>query len=99
MAGKHSSETVFVAHFESFKFSQMQFGLKNGPAAFQRVMDDILALVESQRAIVHPNKIIIILKTQEQHLKHIVKLLRLLRGAAMTIKLKEYCFCKKEKLD
>ena len=36
------SKTAFVTQFDKFQFRVMPFGLKNAPAMFQRLMDNIL---------------------------------------------------------
>lgn len=72
----------------------MSFGLNNAPATFQRAMDVILASVEWQFAIVYIDDIIILSRLPEQHLEHTEEVLRLMKKAGMTIKLKKcHFFC------
>ncbi len=42
MDPEHSNKTAFVCPYGKFKFTKMPFGLCNGPAVFQKLMETVL---------------------------------------------------------
>lgn len=82
--------TAFVTYHGLFKYSWIPFRFRKAHATFQQAKDDIIALVKRQHALVYIPDIIIFPKAPEQHLQHIEDVLRLLRNADVTIKLKKY---------
>ena len=70
----------------------MPFGLTNAPATFQRFMNDVLKSVIKKFALVYLDDVIIYSKTLEQHIKHIEKVLDLLRKAGLKIKISQCTF-------
>jgi hypothetical protein len=70
----------------------MPFGLTNAPATFQRFMNDVLKSVIKKFALVYLDDVIIYSKTLEQHIKHIEKVLDLLRKAGLKIKISKFTF-------
>lgn len=60
--------------------------MKNAPATIQHAMDVILASVKWNHATSHIHDIIIFSNTEEEHLKLIEKVPRLLKDAEMTTK-------------
>ena len=63
--------TGFSCPFGFFKFTRMPFGLKNAPAIYQRMMDQILGDYKGDFADVLLDDILIYSDTYEEHLKHI----------------------------
>lgn len=82
---------AFVIHNGFIKFTRMPFGLMNAPATFQRAMDVILVTVKWHFTIVYINGIIFF-KTPKQNLEHLGEVMRLLKNAGVTIKLKQCIF-------
>ena len=61
-----------------FQWNVLPFGPKNGPAHFQRVMNDTLRRVIGKCALVYIDDIIIFSDTFEDHIKHINEVLECL---------------------
>lgn len=70
----------------------MLFGSKNPPATFRRVMKVIFSMVKRQYALVYFVDIVIFVKELESHIENTRLVLRLLRGAGDTSKLKKCAF-------
>ena len=51
----------------------MPFGLCNGPATFQRLMDLLLVGIQWNSCLVYLDDIIVLGKTFEDHLKHLAQ--------------------------
>jgi hypothetical protein len=71
----------------------MPFGFKNAPAKFQRVMD--AELQESgclTFAFAYIDDLLIASDTREEHVEHVDKLLRMLRGCNLMIHLDKSVF-------
>lgn len=92
MDDKDVDKTEFVTQHGLIRYTRMPFELKNVPATFQRAMDVIQASVKWQFGIVYIDDIIIISKLPQQYLKHTEKILRPLKKAGMTLKLKKCHF-------
>jgi hypothetical protein len=56
----------------------MPFGLKNAPATFMRMMDDILQPFTNNFVVVYLDDILIYNKTWAKHLQHIQQVLHTL---------------------
>ena len=54
-----------------FEWLAKPFGLKNAPATFMRMMDDILRPFTNAFVVVHLDDILIYNKTWAEHLQHI----------------------------
>jgi hypothetical protein len=61
-----------------FKWLVMPFGLKNSPAIFMRMMDDILRPFTNTFVVVYLDDILIYSKTWDKHLQHIQQVLHTL---------------------
>lgn len=71
----------------------MLFGSKNAPATFQRSMDISLEPVKWQHALVYSDKVVIFLKTLEEHVNHVKSVEQLTDKEKMTLNLKKhFCF-------
>lgn len=67
----------------------MPFGLSSKPATFHRALDTIQSEVSCRACPIYIAEAVIILKDNRQQVKNIGKMLKLLRQAAMTLKLSE----------
>lgn len=70
----------------------MLFAIQNTPDTFQRTMNVILSSVKWQYALVHIYNIVIFIKTPEQYIDYLRKILLLLHSAGATFKLKKCNF-------
>ena len=64
-------KTAFKAKEGLFKWLVVPFGLKNAPATFMRLMDDILHPFTNSFLVVYLDDIMIFSQTWEEHLHHI----------------------------
>ena len=78
-------KTAFRTHRGLFQFRRMPFGLRNGPSIFQRVMQGILALYLWIFCLVYIDDIMIYLKSYEEHITHLDKVLTAIEKAGITL--------------
>ena len=64
-------KTAFICHRGLFEFVRMPFGLANGPAHFQRVMDIVFRDLLGVCVMVYIDDIVIYSKNMNEHLKHL----------------------------
>lgn len=83
---------MFPSRYNLFRVICKPFGLRNAPAAFQRTMAVIITSVRWQYALVYLNDIVILSKAPQEHIVHVRKVLKLLRIAEVTLRLKECRF-------
>ena len=76
-------KTAFCTPWGKFEFTVMPFGLRNGPAMFQRLMDRLLHK-DLDFARVYIDDIVVFSSTWEEHCKHIDLVLKRLRTAGLT---------------
>ncbi|CAF1453980.1 unnamed protein product, partial [Didymodactylos carnosus] len=74
-------KTAFRSHLGLKQYKRMPFGLKNGSAIFQRVMDKILKQYNWKLALVYVDDLIVSSVTFEEHLDYCDKILKLLIDA------------------
>ncbi|MCI0614350.1 reverse transcriptase family protein, partial [bacterium] len=68
MADNSKEKTAFISRWGLFEWNVMPFGLKNAPAAFQRVMDVVLAGINWITALVYIDDIVVMSCTFDEHL-------------------------------
>ena len=78
-------KTAFVNHRGLFQYKVMPFGLKNAPAAFQRLMDTVLGKDRWKFCLCYVDDLIIYSETFEEHLQHIQAVLSALEKAGLKI--------------
>src|SRR5206468_11987674 len=79
-------KTSFVTRSGLYQFKVMPFGVTNGPATFQRLMDLTMAGLNYQICLVYLDDIILMSRTVEEHLERLVLILDRLRGAGLKLK-------------
>jgi len=82
VAPEDIKKTSFVCHKGQFEFTRMPFGVKNAPAIFQTIMQNIFA--EQTNCIPYMDDLVIFSNTWEEHLVHIQHTLQLLEDAGLS---------------
>ena len=77
-------KTAFCSPWGKFEFCVMPFGLRNGPAMFQRLMDN-----DKDVSQVYIDDIAVFNQTWEDHCKHIAQDLERLKQAGLTANIKK----------
>ncbi len=80
-------KTAFLTTTGKYEYNTLPFGLKNGPAIFQRLMDR-----QIPEASAYIDDILVTSDTWQEHLVHLKKTLSALRDAGLTSKLKKCVF-------
>ncbi len=91
MEENSSHLTTFVCPFGKFRYLRMPFGLKNAPAIFQTVIEDVLKPV-SYYFKNYVDDVVIYSKCWSDHLVHLRSVIECLGAAGLTIKLRKCCF-------
>jgi hypothetical protein len=60
-------KTAFIVENGHYKYARMPFGLKNAPATFQRVMDNVLKELHGKVCFLHMDHIIIFSTSPQEH--------------------------------
>lgn len=89
-------KTAFTVEHGHYEFTRMPFGLKNAPATFQRVMDEVLKDLQNKVCLVYMDDIIIYSTSLDEHMINLKKVLDALRGANLKIQLDKSEFLQKE---
>jgi len=76
-------KTAFVCHKGKYEFTRMPFGVKNAPAVFQQLMNDVLR-GEEKFASPYMDDIVVFSDSWEDHICHIKKVLGKLEQAGLT---------------
>ncbi|MCP4507272.1 MAG: DDE-type integrase/transposase/recombinase [Fuerstiella sp.] len=88
-----SKYTNFVTPFGNFRWNVMTFGFMNAPLAFQAAMDTIFG--ELDYVLVYLDDIFVMSNSEEEHLRHIRDVLKLLRKNGVKLKLSKCHFYKR----
>jgi len=83
-------KTAFLTTTGKYEYNTLPFGLKNGPAIFQRLMDRVLRRIPEASAYI--DDILVTSDTWKEHLEHLEKTFTALRDAGLTTKLKKCVF-------
>lgn len=96
LAKKDIHKTAFSVEGGHYEFLRMPFGLKNAPATFQRVMDNILREHVGVICLVYMDDIIIYSTSLQEHLINISKVMETLRKHNLKIQIDKSEFLQKE---
>ena len=80
-----AEKLAFRTHRGLWQFRHMPFGYRNGPAVFQRVMQNVLAPFLWIFALVYIDDIVIFSLTFEDHLRHLDKVFAAISQANITL--------------
>lgn len=89
-------KTAFTTDLGHYEFLRMPFGLKNAPATFQRVMNNILRGLQDEICFVYLDDIIIFSTSLQEHIEKLKKVFERLRQAKFKIQLDKSEFLRKE---
>ena len=81
-------KTAFCTPWGKFQFCRMPFGLRNGPAVFQRLMDKLLHQ-DLAFSRVYIDDIVVFSATWEEHCSHLKVVLGRLKKAGLTANVKK----------
>ncbi|KAJ5135347.1 retrovirus polyprotein [Penicillium bovifimosum] len=91
MAPDAEDLTTFRTRYGSFKYKVLPFGLTNGPATFQRFMNDVLRECMDEYAIAFVDDVLIYSENEEDHRRHVREVLLRLRAAGLQVGIKNKC--------
>jgi hypothetical protein len=85
MAEEEIKKTAFGCREGLFEFVKMPFGLVNGPATLQRVMNEVLAEYIRKFVVIYMDDILIYSNTEEEHRRHLESVLRRLNEVGLKL--------------
>lgn len=88
--------TAFITHMGLYQFKVMPFGLKNAPATFQRLMNEVLRGLVHRNCFAYLDDIVIFSSSWERHLQDLTEVLQRLKDHGLTCKLEKCVFGQKE---
>lgn len=96
MLEKDIKKTAFSTPNGKYEFLRLPFGLKNAPAIFQRMINDVLRPLIGICCYVYIDDIIIFGKDIKEHIENVEKVFRLLQKANLKVNLEKSKFFQKE---
>ena len=98
VAEEDKEKTAFCTPDGLFEFNVLPFGLCNGPATFQRLMDLVLSGLQWSSCLVYLDDVVVVGRSFEEHLQNLESVFKRLRDAGLRLKPKKCFFLKKEVL-
>ena len=89
-------KTAFATRDGLYQFKVMPFGLCNGPATFQRIMDLVLSGLQWSVCLVYLDDVIVLGCNFLDHIKNLKDVLECLRAAGLKVKPSKCDFLKKK---
>ena len=89
---RDKEKTAFCTSEGLYEFHVMPFGLCNGPATFQRLMNLLLAAIQWTSCLVYLDDTIVLGKTFQNHLQHLSQVFQKLRDAKLKLKVQKCSF-------
>jgi len=96
MNDEGKEKTAFISHRGLWQFKRMPMGLKNSPATFQRMVDNVLGDNKWLIVLVYFDDIMVFSTTFEKHLEDNRTVLSKLKSAGLTIKPSKVQLCRKK---
>lgn len=94
LAEEDKEKTAFSTGKGLHQFRAMPFGLKNAGATFQRLMELVLAGVDSKSCLVYIDDVIVFGETEQAHLKNLEEVFQRIREAGMKLKPRKCCLAR-----
>lgn len=91
-----TTKTAFITRYGLYEFVVMPFGLKNAPATFMRLMNDVLKDYVDVFVVVYLDDILIFSKNDEEHANHVRMVLQRLREHKLYAKMSKCAFFQSE---
>lgn len=85
MAPEDQEKTAFSTPYGHYEYQRMPFGLKNAPATFQRLMDNVLTGLQGNELFVYLDDIVIYARSIEEHHTKVKELMQRLREANLQL--------------
>jgi len=85
MSKEAKEKTAFRTHQGLYQFKRMPFGYRNGPAIFQRVMQNVLAPYLWIFDLVYIDDIVIYSTSFEEHLEHLNQVFQAINKSRITL--------------
>jgi len=89
---KDREKTAFISHKGLYQYKRLLFGLKNGPAQFQRMMDHIIGALQWQAALVYSDDLLIYSNLWTDHMSDLRTILRAAGDAGLVFSLEKCRF-------
>ena len=83
---KDREKTAFCTPYGLYEFNVLPFGLCNGPATFQRLMDLVLSGLQMSQCLVYIDDVIVVGRTFDEHLCNLREVFGRVRGAGLKLK-------------
>ncbi|KMQ89174.1 enzymatic polyprotein endonuclease reverse [Lasius niger] len=96
MHESHAQKTAFSTPHGHYEFKRMPFGLKNAPATFQRLMDQVLCGLQGTELFVYLDDIVLYASSLQEHKNKFDKLAERLRKANLKLQPDKCEFLRKE---
>ena len=93
IAEEDKEKTAFVSQFGKFSFARMPFGLRNAPAIFQRLMEEVLRGCYLWSAP-YIDDILVFSENGEDHFEHLTMVVQALSEHGLTLKSEKCVFGK-----
>jgi len=74
---------IFRTHYGSYKYKVLPFRLINGPATYQRYINNVLFNYLNEFCMAYLDNILIYLDNELEHQVHVKKVLKRLRNAGL----------------
>ena len=87
-------KTAFITNSGLYEWIRMSFGFCNAPSAFQRTINYIFRQLKF--VIIYLDDILILSKSEEEHLEHLQSVFRILKEYDLKIRIDKCQFFKKE---
>lgn len=96
MDPKDAPKTAFSTPYGHYQFKRMPFGLKNAPATFQRLMDNVLSGLQGNELFVYMDDIVVYAKSLQEHANKFERLMKRLKAANLKLQPDKCEFLRKE---